>query len=240
MEAGGSIGSRLSEPATESSELVGLTAAMIILTVVLGSLVAMGLPIVVAVIALSCALSAIGLLGHVFGVPSIAPTVATMIGLGVGIDYALFLVTRHKDQLASRMAVRDSIATAVATSGSAILFAGATVIIALLCLALANIPLVTAIGLASAIAVVIAVFGAVTLLPALLSVVGGGINHLALPMQRRAAGEPSAFWQSWARGVTRHPWIAIGGSLLFLTPLIIPVFSLELGREHLRCADLDD
>ena len=104
------------------------------------------------------------------------------------------------------------------------------------CLALANIPLVTAIGLASAIAVVIAVFGAVTLLPALLSVVGNGINHLALPMQRRAAGEPSAFWQGWARGVTRHPWIAIGGSLLFLTPLIIPVFSLELGQEDISVA----
>ena len=87
VEAGGSIGSRLSEPATESSELVGAHGAMIILTVVLGSLVAMGLPIVVAVIALSCALSAIGLLGHVFGVPSIAPTVATMIAW-VGIDYA--------------------------------------------------------------------------------------------------------------------------------------------------------
>ncbi|HEX5016288.1 MAG TPA: MMPL family transporter [Actinomycetes bacterium] len=235
VEAGGSIGSRLSTPATESSELVGLTAAMIILTVVLGSLVAMGLPIIVAIVALSCALSVIGLLGHLIGVPSIAPTVATMIGLGVGIDYALFLVTRHKDQLNAGSSIRDSIAHAVATSGSAIVFAGGTVIIALLCLGVASIPLVTSIGLASVVAVVIAVLGAVTLLPALLSVVGGGIYRLSLPhwLQRRPAQGRSAFWTRWAEGVTGHPWLAIVGALVLLVPPIIPVFSLELGQEDI-------
>ena len=239
VEAEGSIGSRLSEPKTESSEVVGLTAAMIILTIVLGSLVAMGLPILVAVFALSAALSIIGLLGHLYGIPSIAPTIATMIGLGVGIDYALFLVTRHKDQLASGMAVRDSIANAVATSGSAIVFAGSTVIIALLCLVLANIPLVTAIGIAAAIAVVIAVTGAVTLLPALLSIVGAGIHRLHIPTfaQRRAAGETGGrFWPAWARAVTGHPWIALVASVAVLIPLIIPVFSLELGQEDIAVA----
>lgn len=239
VEAGGSIGSRLSEPKTESSEVVGLTAAMIILTIVLGSLVAMGLPILVAVFALSAALSIIGLLGHLYGIPSIAPTIATMIGLGVGIDYALFLVTRHKDQLASGMSVRESIANAVATSGSAIVFAGSTVIIALLCLVLANIPLVTAIGIAAAIAVVIAVAGAVTLLPALLAIVGTGIHRLHIPSfaQRRAAGGAAGrFWPAWARTVTGHPWIALVASIAVLTPLIIPVFSLELGQEDIAVA----
>jgi uncharacterized membrane protein YdfJ with MMPL/SSD domain len=239
VEAGGSIGSRLSEPKTESSEVVGLTAAMIILTIVLGSLVAMGLPILVAVFALSAALSIIGLLGHLYGVPSIAPTIATMIGLGVGIDYALFLVTRHKDQLASGMGVRDSIAEAVATSGSAIVFAGSTVVIALLCLVLANIPLVTAIGVAAAVAVVVAVAGAITLLPALLAIVGNGIYRLRLPAlahRRSAGGSGGRFWPAWARAVTGHPWIALVASIVVLTPLIIPVFSLELGQEDIAVA----
>jgi uncharacterized membrane protein YdfJ with MMPL/SSD domain len=238
VEAGGAIGSRLSEPATESSEVVGLTAAMVILTIVLGSLVAMGLPILTAVFALSAALSLIGLLGHVFGIPSIAPTVATMIGLGVGIDYALFLVTRHKDQLAQGVAMRDSIAQAVATSGSAIVFAGTTVIIALVCLVVADIPLVTAMGFSAAIAVLAAVLGAVTLLPALLSLAGDRIHLLALPsfLQRREARGGRSFWGRWAAVVTRHPWWAVVGSLAALVPLIIPVFSLELGQEDIAVA----
>ena len=243
VEAGGSIGGRLSEPKTESSEVVGLTAAMIILTLVLGSLVAMGLPILVAVFALSAALSIIGLLGHVYGIPSIAPTIATMIGLGVGIDYALFLVTRHKDQLAGGMTIRESIAEAVATSGSAIVFAGSTVVIALLCLVLADIPLVTAIGLAAAVAVLVAVLGAITLLPALLSIVGTGIHRLALPafMQRREAAAGGGFWGAWARAVTGHPWLALIGSIAVLRSPDHPCVLPRAGPGgHLRGADIDN
>ena len=98
VAVGGSVGSELSEPATESSEVVGLIAAMIILAFTFGTLVAMGLPIVSAVFGLAVGLSLIVLLGHVVTVPTIAPTLATMIGLGVGIDYALFLVSRHRAQ----------------------------------------------------------------------------------------------------------------------------------------------
>ena len=211
---------------------------MVILTLVLGSLVAMGLPILVAVFALSAALSVIGLLGHLFGIPSIAPTVATMIGLGVGIDYALFMVTRHKDQIARGMGIRESVAEAVATSGSAIVFAGSTVIIALTALVLADIPLVTSIGLAAAVAVLIAVLGATTLLPAGLSLVGNGIHRLAVPafLQRREASAAGGFWAAWARAVTGHPWLALLGSVALLVPLIIPVFSLELGQEDISVA----
>ena len=114
------------------------------------------------------------------------------------------------------MEIRDSIVHAVATSGSAIVFAGSTVIIALLCLTIANIPLVTSIGLASAVAVLLAVAGAITLLPALLSIVGGGIHRLALPhfLQRRPKSGGHGFWESWAGGVVRHPWIAIVGAVV--------------------------
>ena len=238
VEAGGAIGSRLSIPETESSEIVGLAAAMVILTIVLGSLVAMGLPIVVAIVALSIALSLIGLMGHLFGVPSIAPTVATMIGLGVGIDYALFLVTRYKTELAKGVPVHESIAEAVATSGSAIVFAGGTVVVALLCLAVADIPLVTAIGLAAAVAVVVAVLASVTLLPALLSIVGNRIHKLAIPaaLRHEPTSEQSGFWHTWSKTVITHPWLAIGASLAILAPLIVPIFSLQLGQEDISVA----
>ncbi len=147
VAAGGSIGSELSTPATESSELVGIIVAMIILTLAFGSIVAMGMPIISAVVGLAVGLTGIGLVGHLFAVPDIGPTLAIMIGLGVGIDYALFLVSRHRAQLAEGEEMRESIALALATSGSAIVFAGGTVVIALVSLAVAGIPLVSSLGL---------------------------------------------------------------------------------------------
>ena len=157
-----------------------------------------------------------------------------MIGLGVGIDYALFLVTRHQDQLAAGMAMRGRRSRrAVATSGSAIVFAGGTVVIALLSLGVAGIPLVTALGYASAVAVVTAVLAAITLLPAFLGLVGHRIDSA------RAAGVPApqaeaaaaGLWGRWAGVVTRHPLVAVAwSSLALLAPLIIPVFSLSSAR----------
>ena len=113
---------------------------MIILSFVLGSLVAMGLPIITAVVGLGDRAGRDRPAGHVVAIPSSGPTLATMIGLGVGIDYALFLITRHQEQLATGMPMQDSIANAVATSGSAIVFAGGTVVIALLSLGVAGHP----------------------------------------------------------------------------------------------------
>jgi len=146
--------------------------------------VAMGMPIITAVLGLATALGLIGLLGHLFDIPTVGPTLATMIGLGVGIDYALFLVTKHRDQLARGMERHESIARAVATSGSAIVFAGGTVIIALLSLWVAGIPLVASLGYASAVAVFTAVLAAITLLPAILSLAG---RHLFGPSCRRSS-----------------------------------------------------
>ena len=134
VAAGGPIGSELSEPATESSEVIGIAAAVLILSVAFGTIVAMGMPIATAVVGLVVGLAGIGLLGHVATVPSIAPTLATMIGLGVGIDYALFLVSRHRAHLHEGMGLHESVALTVATSGSAIVYAGGTVVIALLAL----------------------------------------------------------------------------------------------------------
>ena len=216
VAVGGSIGSVLSSPDTGESELIGNVSAMVILALVFGSLIAMGTPIITAAFALAVGLSAIGLLGHVMAVPSVAPTLATMIGLGVGIDYALFLVTKHLDQLGEGMEVETSIANAVASSGSAIVFAGSTVVIALASLAVAGIPLVTSLGFASAIAVFMAVLASITLLPAILSLLGDWVRRVKVPAflrpKPRKVGERR--WDAWARGVARHPWVAVVASLV--------------------------
>jgi uncharacterized membrane protein YdfJ with MMPL/SSD domain len=233
VAVGGPIGSELSEPKTESSELVGLAAAMIILAFTFGTLVAMGLPIVSAVVGLLVGLSLIGLLGHLVTVPTIAPTLATMIGLGVGIDYALFLVSRHRTQRREGLALNESIAMAVATSGSAIVFAGTTVVIALITLVVAGIPLVTSLGYAAAVAVVTAVLAAITLLPAVLSIVGGRLESLRIPafLRPRPKEPDRGFWGWWSRQVTTHPWLAVAAAAAILGPLIVPFLSLDLGQE---------
>ena len=184
VQTGGQLGQKVSKPATESSELIGILAAMVILTFTFGTVTSMLLPILTAIFALVSTLAIIRMLGHVLTVPTVAPTLATMIGLGVGIDYALFIVTRHFRGLRDGLDMKESIARAAATSGGAVFFAGCTVTIALVSLAIANIPLVTTMGLMAAVAVVVAVLAALTLLPAELAILG--------PRHQLATSPPSA------------------------------------------------
>ena len=239
VAAAGSIGSELSAEPTESSELVGILCAMLILTLVLGSLVAMGLPIVTAAVGLGIALALVGLLGHLVAVPDTGATLATMIGLGVGIDYALFLITRHQEHLAAGMAVHESIARAVATSGSAIVFAGGTVVVALVSLRVAGIPLLSTLGLASAIAVLTAVLAAISLMPALLGLLGRRVNALSVKrlIPHRSSGP--GVWARWAGFVSRHPLLVTLAALAALAPLITPAPSLEFGQEDIGATPLD-
>ena len=190
--------------------MIGLTAAVIILLLAFGTATAMAMPIVSAVLGLACALSIIRLLQNVIEVPSVAATLATMIGLGVGIDYALFIVTRHKQQLSDGMEVDESVARATATSGGAVVFAGFTVVIALCSLGVAGIPLVTALGFTAAVAVVVAVLAATTLLPAMLGALGPRINSLRVQLGRTHPDDHQPHgWLRWAEGVSRRPWPAV-------------------------------
>ena len=184
VEAGGVLGVRLSEERSRRSEMIGLAAGVVILALTFGALVAAGMPIITAVVALVTGLGLIGLLGHVADIPVVAPTLATMLGLGVGIDYALFIVFRYRDELHGGADVREAVARAMATSGSAVVFAGITVIIALLALLVARVPLLGAMGYASALAVLVAMLTAITFLPAVLGVVGRRIDALRLPWRR--------------------------------------------------------
>jgi RND superfamily putative drug exporter len=235
VQTGGQLGQKVSKPSTESSELIGIIAAMLILTFVFGTVVAMLLPILTAILGLASTLSIVQILSHATTVSTVAPTLATMIGLGVGIDYALFIVTRHFRGLADGLDVRESLARAVATSGGAVAFAGGTVTIALVSLAVADIPLVTTMGLMAAIAVVVAVLAALTLLPALLAITGTRINSLRVrgrhPKRGAAAPQKTTLWARWAGGIARRPALAGLAALAILIPLAVPLLSLNLGQK---------
>jgi RND superfamily putative drug exporter len=237
---GSYVGQQLSKPSTEVSEAIGLTAAVIILLFAFGTATAMMLPIVSALIGLACALSIIRLLEHVLEVPGVASTLATMIGLGVGIDYALFIVTRHKLQMAEGMELRESIARATATAGGAVVFAGFTVVIALCSLAFAGIPLVSTLGFTAAVAVVVAVFAAATLLPAMLGALGPRIDSLSI---RRGKGNPEDSephgWRRWAERVAGKPWRSAIIALVILVVLALPIFQLELGQNDISALPED-
>jgi RND superfamily putative drug exporter len=231
VETGGQLGQKVSKPATESSELIGILAAMVILTLTFGTVVAMLLPILNAILALLSTLAIIRILGHVITVPTVAPTLATMIGLGVGIDYALFIVTRHFRGLNDGLETDESIARAAATSGGAVFFAGGTVTIALVSLAVANIPLVTTMGLMAGVAVVVAVMAALTLLPATLAITGPRIHSLRVRELRPQAAPREGISARWAQAIARHPLIGGLAALSILLPLTIPLLSLNLGQQ---------
>jgi putative drug exporter of the RND superfamily len=230
VATGGYLGQAVSKSDTESSEAIGLAAAVIILLFAFGTATAMFLPIVTAVLGLVLSLALIKLLGHVVEVPSVAPTLGTMIGLGVGIDYALFIVTRHKLQLRDGMDIRESIARATATAGGAVVFAGTTVVIALVSLLASKIPFVGTMGYSAAVAVVVAVLAATTLLPALLGALGPRINSLRVQLGRTHPDDHQPHgWARWARGVANRPWRSLVASVGILLVLAIPVLNLQLG-----------
>jgi RND superfamily putative drug exporter len=231
VETGGQLGQKVSKPATESSELIGIVAAMVILTLTFGTVVSMLLPILNAIFGLLATLAIIRMLGHVATVPTVAPTLATMIGLGVGIDYALFIVTRHFRGMKDGLTIDESIARAAATSGGAVFFAGGTVTIALVSLAVAGIPLITTLGLMAAIAVVVAVLAALTLLPATLAITGPRINSLRVRHPATDEQAHEGLWAKWAHEIARYPWVAGIAALAILIPLTIPLLSLSLGQQ---------
>jgi RND superfamily putative drug exporter len=231
---GAYVGQQLSKPDTGVSDAIGIAAAIVILLFAFGTATAMVMPIGSAITGLAISLSIIRLLENVVEVPSVASTLATMIGLGVGIDYALFIVTRHKLQLAEGMELRESIARATATAGGAVVFAGFTVVIALCSLAFAGIPLVSTLGFTAAIAVVVAVCAAATLLPAMLGALGPHINSMRVPGTSADPEDQEPHgWRRWARGVANRPWRSAVAAVAVLAVLAIPIFQLELGQNDL-------
>ena len=230
---GGYLGNAVSKPDVESSELIGIIAAIIILLYTFGTFTAMALPIITALVGVGTGLAAIGLMGHGISVPTVGPTLGTMLGLGVGIDYALFIVTRHKGFMEQGFSVDEAAARAVATAGGAVVFAGGTVVIALVSLAVAQIPLVSALGYSAAVVVLIAILTAITLIPALLAIMGKGIDRLRVPFLKPPPHDHRPHgWARWARFIGRHPVPAMLVAVGILLVLAIPVLNLELGQQN--------
>ncbi|MEG3635081.1 MMPL family transporter [Micromonospora palythoicola] len=224
---GGVLASAAERGGAKTSELLGLAVAAVVLLLAFGGVVAASVPLVTALFALACAISAVGLAGHLTAVPTVAGTLATMIGLGVGIDYALFLVTRYRRLLADGVEVRAAVTRSVATSGSAVVFAGATVVIALAGLAVAGVPVLGTLGWTTGLVVTVAVAGAVTLLPALLALLGSRIDRLRI---RRSGGGAGTGWARQADRVTRRPWRWAALAALLLAVITAPALDLRLGQ----------
>jgi RND superfamily putative drug exporter len=195
-----------------------------------GSVVAMGLPIMTALFGIAIAFAVLDLLSHVITTPTFAPEIMAMIGLGVGIDYALFIVTRYRNGLAEGRDPRQAAAVSLATSGRSVVFAGTTVILSLLGLFILQLPFMRGLAVGAISAVVLVMLAATTLLPAMLGFSGRAIDKLHVPGLLRSASEPSerGFWYRWSRTVQRRPLLAALGALLCLLVLIVPFFSMRL------------
>ena len=213
-----------------SSEAIGFIAALIILLIAFGSLLAAGLPLITAIFGIVTGIAIVGLAVNVIGMPSFSNQAVAMIGIGVGIDYALFIVTRYREGLADGMTPECAVMRALDTAGRAVLFAGCTVIIAILGLFTIGLDLIRGLAVGISIGVLMTLLAALTLLPAILGFVGANIDKFGLPHRRRAerAGRQS-FWYRWSRVIQRRPWPALLASAAVLLLLTIPLFGLRLG-----------
>ena len=233
IEAGGDLFFAFEQPETGGGELAGLLVAALLLLLAFGSFVAAGLPIGIALTGLTVGVGGLSLLGHVFDVPTWSPTIGGMIGLGVGIDYALFLLTRHREHLAQGIAVPEAVGLALATAGQAVLFAGGIVVVAVLGLVVAGVPFVTTGGIAVSMIVLVMVAASLTLLPAFLGLAGHRVRgrrarrHAPAAAAHVAATEER--WRRWISHVVRHPWVYAVGGTAVLVALTAPVLSMRLG-----------
>jgi len=230
VEFGGDLFNAFEQPETGLGEMLGILAAIIILLVAFGSVIAMGLPIGMAIFGLALGITSMSLIAHLVDIPSWAPQMASMIGLGIGIDYALFLVTRHREHLARGMTVEESVGRAVATAGQAVVFAGGTVLIAILGLGFAGVGFLTAAGVATSAVVLIMVISSVTLLPAFLGLAGHKINRRSRRGVIDDTPAVSSGWERWGEHVARHAWPYIIGVVAMLLALSAPVLWLQIGR----------
>ena len=212
-------------------ELMAMIAAAAILLIAFGSVVAAGLPLGTALFGLGISATLIGAVAAIIEVPDWAPAVASLLGIGVGIDYALLILTRFRTALEAGADVRAAVVEAVETAGRSVLVAGMTVVVSILGLLLIGVPSLRGVAVAAALAVVVVMSASLTLLPALLAFLGPRVNRLRVPGLGRAAGSGSnrAPAARWSRGVQRRPWAATIAGVAVLLALAVPALDLRLG-----------
>ncbi|MER5756664.1 MMPL family transporter [Streptomyces sp. NPDC002088] len=233
VELGGSAIALTESSGGHLSEVVGVVVAAVVLFLAFGSLAASLLPIATALVGVGTAYAGIVLLGHTMTVADFAPMLGMLIGLGVGIDYALFIVTRHRRGLKRGLPVAEAVTNAVATTGRAVVFAGATVCIALLGMLILRLNFLNGVAIAASLTVVLTVAASVTLLPALLSFIG--MRALSRRERRRLVDHgpepelPTGFAAHWSAFVERHPKLLGTVAVVVIAVLALPTFSLRLG-----------
>ena len=217
----------------DDSVEIGLAAAVLVLLLAFGTVVAMGLPLIVALLGVAGGGAVVGLVTLLTDVPVSAPQVATMIGLGVGIDYSVFVLSRHIEGLDAGLDPVEAAGRALATAGHAVLVAGCTVVVALMGLLVVGIPLVTAIAVTSGATVIVMMLAALTLMPALLGLLGHRVTALRIPGLRRPAADPgrATFFDRWARHVTRRAAVYLPAGLAVLLLLSAPLLAMRLGPQ---------
>jgi RND superfamily putative drug exporter len=211
----------------DNNEALGVLAAVVVLAVAFGSLVALSLPIGVTLLAILIGTSTLGVLAGVLPVPQIANVIGLMLGLGVGIDYALFILSRHRQNLEAGMPVPEAVGRANATAGLSVLFAGVTVVLAIVGVQVSGIPMLAMMGWGAAIMVAITMLAALTLLPALLGILKTRVNSLRIPLTGRRRGGESLS-QRWARTVASRPRVYAVAATLALVVLALPALSMRL------------
>jgi putative drug exporter of the RND superfamily len=230
IEVGGPVAALAETVEPSTTEFIGIGAAMIILLIAFGSIVAMGLPIVSALVGLLTGILGIMLASRFYDLSSFTPGFAALIGLGVGIDYALLVVTRFRDGLHAGLTVEDAVIRTVDTAGRAVTFAGAAVGIAMLGLFAIGIPFVTALGIAASIVVFVSVLVALTLLPPLLAYVGHRVDRWRIPgLHAVDSDSTETVWHRWSQMIQRRPLPYLVGSVIVLLLLAVPVVNLQLG-----------
>jgi RND superfamily putative drug exporter len=214
-----------------SSEGIGMLAALVIMLFMFGSFLAASLPLITAIFAVGTTFGVVTLLSHVTTIPDYTAPMLMIVGLGVGIDYALLVFSRYRSELLGGATREDATATAIDTAGRSVLFAGVSVILALCGLYVLQLTSIQGVVLGVALTVLMTMIAAVTLLPSLLTLFGKRLEKSVRKHAARSRREPGQRWRAWASGVQRHPWAALVVSLVALGALATPVLSLQLGND---------
>jgi RND superfamily putative drug exporter len=214
----------------EQAERVSFPITLVVLLLAFTSLVAAGLPVMLALVSLGVTLGALYFLAGVTDMNVYVTNTASIVGIGVGIDYALFVVTRFREELRRGRPVAEAVPVTLATSGRAVALSGATVIVALAGMFLVHIQAFRSMAIGSMSVVAVAVLAAITLLPAVLSLVGRWVDRLRIPQLRPRASAGEGFWHRWAIGIMRRPWAFIAVALALLVALAVPFTAIRLGQ----------
>ncbi|MFA5801570.1 MAG: MMPL family transporter [Thermoleophilia bacterium] len=224
------------------AEGVGLSAAVIILLIAFGSVLAMGLPIITALFGIGIGIAAVTMMSHVITLPDFTTQLASMIGIGVGIDYALFIVTRYRQGLDEKLGPEQATITAINTAGRSVIFAGLTVVISLLGMVLININFIQGLGIGAATVVAVTMLASITLLPAVLGFVGEKIDRFRIPGLGRRSVKPEeqGKWYRWGKLLEKHPWWGFLLGLSILMVLAMPVLGIRLGSSDASARPTSD